>query len=266
MARIRTIKPEFFTDDEIGAMPPLHRLAFEGLWCHADREGRLEDRPIRLKVQILPYDDIDMDQVLTDLDRRGFIQRYELGGRRLIQIRTFGKHQCPNVKEPASTIPALCSHSAGMVPASDGHVRKGKEGNGKEGKEIARASDDAALLARFDRLWSVYPRQDAKQEAIQAWRKLNPDDTLTETIIAAVEAQKGWSTWSDPTYVPQAQRWLRRRRWEDEPISAIAPSAPRSRPRMGLSPVCFHDPHCADTPACKRRQLDEFKAEQAAAS
>ena len=41
MARIRTIKPEFFTSDDICALSPLARLLYVGLWCEADREGRL---------------------------------------------------------------------------------------------------------------------------------------------------------------------------------------------------------------------------------
>ena len=41
MARIRTIKPEFFTSDDICALSPRARLLYIGLWCEADREGRL---------------------------------------------------------------------------------------------------------------------------------------------------------------------------------------------------------------------------------
>ena len=62
MARIRTIKPEFFHHHrlyraELDAKLPL-RLAFAGLWCAADREGRFEWEPEQLKAAILPYDDI----------------------------------------------------------------------------------------------------------------------------------------------------------------------------------------------------------------
>ena len=71
MPRIRTIKPEFFTDEVIAQMSPLARIAFEGLWCHADKSGRLEDRPARLKVLILPYDSADFEALLGEMSARG---------------------------------------------------------------------------------------------------------------------------------------------------------------------------------------------------
>ncbi len=56
MARTRQISPKFFKHEDLCALSPLHRLLFEGMWCEADREGRLEDRPRRLKAEILPFD------------------------------------------------------------------------------------------------------------------------------------------------------------------------------------------------------------------
>ena len=75
MARMRTIKPGFFTNDRLADVPPLGRILFAGLWCHADRRGRLEDRPRKLKVEILPYDACDIDELLEALADGGFIAR-----------------------------------------------------------------------------------------------------------------------------------------------------------------------------------------------
>ena len=55
MARTRNIKPAFFDNDILGGLDPLTRLLFIGLWCIADREGRLEDRPLRIKKTLLGY-------------------------------------------------------------------------------------------------------------------------------------------------------------------------------------------------------------------
>lgn len=112
MARTRNIKPSFFTNEDLAVLSPLTRLLFAGLWCHADREGRLEDRPKRLKTLILPYDDCDVDQCLDALAAAGFVARYESGAGRYISVLAFGKHQNPHVKEPASTIPAPCLSGA----------------------------------------------------------------------------------------------------------------------------------------------------------
>ncbi|HHV63842.1 MAG TPA: DnaD domain protein [Peptococcaceae bacterium] len=105
MARARNIKPGFFLNDELAECDPLARLLFAGLWCIADREGRLEDRPKRIKAEVLPYDDCDVDQLLEQLAKHGFIIRYEVDGNQYIQVTNFSKHQNPHVKEAASIIP-----------------------------------------------------------------------------------------------------------------------------------------------------------------
>ncbi len=143
MARIRTIKPEFFLDEDLGELSALHRLAFAGIWCQADCAGRLEDRPRRLKLQVLPYDDCDFDRLLADLEACSgrFIVRYEAGGERFIQIRNFLKHQRLSGTEaaarsafPAPPKEALEKHSgsAEEAPRNAGKEGKGREGKGKD--------------------------------------------------------------------------------------------------------------------------------------
>lgn len=124
MARARLLKPGFFTNEELADLSPLHRLCYEGLWTQADRLGRLEDRPKRIKIAILPFDDVDVDALLTDLAAHGFIIRYEVNGDRYIAIPTFPKHQTPHIKEPDSAIPAPPKgnklHSTGPVSGQHG--------------------------------------------------------------------------------------------------------------------------------------------------
>lgn len=115
MARARNIKPSFFANDDLADIHPLGRLLFIGLWTLADREGRMEDRPRRIKAEVLPYDDCDVDGLLDDLQQHGFILRYEVGGNRFIQVVNFAKHQNPHVKESASTIPAHGEHQTSTV-------------------------------------------------------------------------------------------------------------------------------------------------------
>ncbi len=115
MARTRNIKPSFFDNEELAELHPLARLLFIGLWGQADREGRLEDRPKKIKAVILPYDDCDVDQFLQELHESGFILRYEVGDKHYIQIINFLKHQKPHPKEAPSEIPspsAVKSHGS----------------------------------------------------------------------------------------------------------------------------------------------------------
>jgi hypothetical protein len=106
MARSRNIKPGFFKNEELAEVEPLGRLLFAGLWTLADREGRLEDRPKRIKVEILPYDNCDVDLLLCELERHKFIIRYEIDGEKYIYIPTFLMHNNPHPNEKTSNIPA----------------------------------------------------------------------------------------------------------------------------------------------------------------
>ena len=106
MARARNIKPGLFKNEVLGVADPLFTLLFEGLWLLADREGRLEDRPLRIKAEIFPYRDIDADTMLSWLEENGFIQRYTAAGKKYIQVCEFVKHQNPHKNEPDSSIPS----------------------------------------------------------------------------------------------------------------------------------------------------------------
>ncbi len=122
MARCRSIKPEFFKHEALTELSPLHRLLFIGLWTQADWRGRLEDRPKRLKLDILPWDNCDVNTMLADLWGGGFILRYAVNGKLYIWIPSFTKHQFPNKKEKAvpSTIPAHPEDGGGLRIADCG--------------------------------------------------------------------------------------------------------------------------------------------------
>lgn len=105
MARARNIKPSFFKNEDLVMLPFEIRLLFIGLWTLADREGRLEDRPKRIKMEVFPADDVDIEGGLSRLADDKFIHRYQVNELQCIQIVNFAKHQNPHHKEAASTIP-----------------------------------------------------------------------------------------------------------------------------------------------------------------
>ena len=117
MARARNIKPSFFINEELVELPFATRLLFIGLWTIADREGRLEDKPKKIKMALFPADDLDVNNALNELHKSGFIQRYSINEVQYIHILAFSKHQNPHVKEPASTIPAPCKPGASISVA-----------------------------------------------------------------------------------------------------------------------------------------------------
>lgn len=102
--RSRNLKPGFFKNELLIEIEPLGRILFTGLWCLADREGRLEDRPQRIKFEILPGDQCDIEVLLSALQVKGFILRYAVNEYKYIQILNFLKHQNPHHMEAPSEI------------------------------------------------------------------------------------------------------------------------------------------------------------------
>ena len=113
MARTRSLKPQFFKNDLLAECQPLARLLFSGLWCMADAEGRLEYRPLRVKAEVLPYDDCDVDQLVDELEQRGFVRRYTVDDVTILVIPKFLDHQRPHPKEPTESFPPEENATAG---------------------------------------------------------------------------------------------------------------------------------------------------------
>jgi uncharacterized phage protein (TIGR02220 family) len=104
MNKIRTIKQEFFRHEELFESEKVSglplRLAFAGLFCCCDDEGKFKWRPSQLKLDILPYDCIDMSLVLDELLNKKFILKKEEEGEIYGIIPTFKKHQLCMIFKP----------------------------------------------------------------------------------------------------------------------------------------------------------------------
>lgn len=239
--RIRTIKPEFFTDEDVAALEPLDRIAFLGLLCYADKAGRLEYRPARLAAMILPYEQAGFGARLTNLINADFLIHYENDGRKYLQIRTFSSHQRPHHTEPESKLPSPDSDgSYGVSPCCNGETTektlsknglvgentvsqpeilggKGKEGR-REGKgRDKRQSRPPVALDGFSDFWSRYPRKSGKGAAEQSWARLDAASrrAVMERMVSFSEEWAGRAS-EDLKFCPHPATWLNQRRWEDE--------------------------------------------------
>ena len=161
MARIRSIKPEYFENEVLASLDKLARILFPGLWCLADREGRLEYRPTRIKARILPYDECDISNLLCALEETKFISKYEANGEVYIQIENFAKHQRPHSSEPPSVIPPPPTVNKIRRTAEKKNRtaekirltvnRKGREGKGEERKgEEGRVAREVGTPTKGD--------------------------------------------------------------------------------------------------------------------
>ncbi len=105
MKRIRYIKPGLAVNEVLADMGHTAMLLFAMLSMLADREGRLEDRPRRIKAQLFPYDNTRVEIHLENLVKAGFLHRYEVDGKSYIEIVNWSKHQKPHKTERKSEIP-----------------------------------------------------------------------------------------------------------------------------------------------------------------
>jgi len=143
MPRIRSIKPEFWTDGAIIALPYEARLFYIGMWNFACDRGHLSDDPIGLKLKILPADTVAGRDVIDLLIGAGRVERLSLpDGRTYLSIPRFTDHQridprwnarCPVCTHLDST--ELTETHVSLVEAhGDSHkLRLGGEGRGGEG-------------------------------------------------------------------------------------------------------------------------------------
>jgi hypothetical protein len=241
MARARNIKPSFFTNDTLAEIEPLGRLLFQGLWCHADREGRMEDRPRKLKAEILPYDDCDVEELLDGLEQRGFIARYEVGSSQFIQVVNFCKHQNPHIKEPASAIPAMPEHDSSTVqapfdfgtgPADTLNPHPDSLNLIPDSITPTSAKPKSGYDDEFEQVWARYPSRPgaSKADSFKAWKariKEGVDPRLMADGVLRYAAYCEASQ-TEPKYIKQPATFFGPGRHFDSDWTATAPRAPVS--------------------------------------
>lgn len=107
MARIRSVKPEFFRHEPLQKLEAAHPgqhviLTFAALWGHCDKAGNFRWRPRDLRLDILPFLDFDIEATLDLLWRADYIRRYEVDGREYGHVPTFRDHQVIRGTEASS--------------------------------------------------------------------------------------------------------------------------------------------------------------------
>ncbi len=212
MARIRTIKPEFFTSEDIVSLSPMARILYIALWCEADREGRLVWKPLTFKLRYLPADDCDIKALCNEIVERGLVRLY---GEGYAVIPAFGAHQHINPRESASQLPDPCASvtraaRVGTRKQRASDVQGGREGKGKEGNEdsgeprgdsppvaiipLVDGTEAAFTQAQVDDWGQAYPAVDVAQQLRQmrAWCNANPTRRKTARGVEAFIV--GWLT------------------------------------------------------------------------
>jgi len=244
MARIRTVKPEFWLNEELAALSPDTRLLAIGVLNHSDDEGYFRATPQILKAAIFPYSDdsTNIPRMLQDLSCAGYL-RLGTGtdGKRYGHVINFLKHQRVDKPKPSEIKGMLqFDEDSKTTPRTIQELSK-EERKGKEvEKEGMGKGNNAAGAAACDRFfadfWDLWPKgfgdKGSRKNAEAVFRKLNPTPELYSRLCLAVDAQyrdksqRALSGQFCPNF-KHVERWLKNREWENE----IQPQRPVKQSR-----------------------------------
>lgn len=264
MARIRTIKPEFWTSEEIVECSTNARLMFIGMWNFCDDAGIHPASPKTIKMEIFPGDDFSVDDIkgfLKELMDQGLIQYYVVGKKAYFQV-TGWHHQ--KIDKPTYKYPGPEKATENPPPSSDPSTTPRRpldepsppEGSLRESKGSNTVSPfgKTSLDQRFEEFWQVvksvgwHGNIGSKQEAKKKFIKLKPDDLLISQILesikrnlqvvksnAEINSAHFEQTWKN------LSGWLSNRCWEDDPPPTAQPRAPNPKPHDSVVPFKPND-------------------------
>jgi hypothetical protein len=142
MARIRTIKPDFWSDETLTECSLSARLLFIGTWNFADDKGNLEHSWKQLKMKVFPADDVKVLGLVNELIAHGLLIEYSVSDKKYLHIKGFEKHQVIN-RPSVSNIPEFDESLITHGGLTEDSLREGK---GREGKGIGKENPSAFAL------------------------------------------------------------------------------------------------------------------------
>lgn len=198
----RIVREGIITSESVNSLSWAEEVFYRRLLSVVDDYGRYYGNPSLLRAACYPLQldkvgNQDIAKWLTKCVGAGLVKVYTVDGKEYIEVLKFGQQvRAKSSKYPACIADATQMHSR---RTADAHL------------DVVGDGDD--ITVRFDRFWKAYPRKVKKPSAFKAWKRLSPDDALTDQIVAVVERTQ-WP--ADQTYIPHPSSWLNDRRWEDE--------------------------------------------------
>jgi hypothetical protein len=223
MARIRTVKPEFWFDEKLAPADLVTRFVFLGIISMADDFGRLLDNVKQIDAFVFPDTPETSREALANLSRMGRIRRGATSsGQRVIQIVNWEKHQKVDHPNRRAAFPEL------VVGVEVECVRESVANHSREPSEdvatLSTTNDQrpvpttklprAALKgaesewdADFAIAWSAFPKRpgNSRADALKAYRARRKDGATAEALLAGVEGYAAYCRreGTEPRFVKQ---------------------------------------------------------------
>lgn len=226
MARIRSIKPEFWTDEKIVDLSPVAKLLYIGIWNFADDDGYITDSARQLQLRIFPGSDYDIAEALDELLRAGLVVRFGSDQGPVLNVPKFRDHQTPNRPTPTKFTGITAPDSRTThVPLSESTVST-PAGEERSGGEVNTSSKDEGRKSvypdDFEQWWKSYPRREGKGDALKAWKQLKRERVLppVQDLIVASKAYERRE--QRPQFRKLPGGWLRAHKWNDENTNVVS--------------------------------------------
>lgn len=258
MARIRSLKPSFFTDRRVTKLSFAGRLWFEGMWVFALCDaGHLDDDAYELRLKVFPADQVDEDALTDEVIGSGMVVRKELpDGRTYLQVVNLAVHsksekrwtpRCPycahestpHLPPPPAAAANLPEPPARLVEPAETPATSAPEGFGLEGVTNlpAPAGADVLLLdvsrpdpgpptergpsvqAAFDAFWEAYPAKRDKPKARKAFERAIRRAPAAQIIAGARRYRD--DPHRDPAKTKYPEGWLNGDRWNDADLPPL---------------------------------------------
>lgn len=183
MARIRTIKPEFFTSEQVVECSPMARLLFVGMWCFCDDGGVHPASAVTLKMEVFPADPISVEDVrglVSELESQGLVTTYSFGAKSFWRVLGWHHQKIdkPTYKHPRSK--EFGDESTSVRRAFDEPSTPERNGTERSRDETSR-SPDRSVGAEPDRIEKAAEKERNRADMISSI------PSLTESALIAVD-------------------------------------------------------------------------------
>jgi hypothetical protein len=255
MARIRNIKPDFWTDEKLVELDPVDRLLFIGLWNFSDDEGFLPYSPKRIKMQIFPADSLEISVGLQNLISIGALTLYDYEGGQVLHVTNWSKHQkvsnptkskfsgmvlTPVDQKPrkqAVPAPEITEPSTPVTELSR-EVHKERERE-REGERERVVKTCPATQDEFIDWYLIYPRKEGKGVAEKAYAKARKK--VSAEVLAAGAQRYADDPNREKQFTKLPATWLNAESWDDEPlpdrngtVTPLRPTGAQNRLQAGF--------------------------------
>ena len=242
--RIRSIRPEFWSSEDITALPWNYRLIFIGLWSYVDDNGVGRDVEKLIAADLFPLEENaagalkQIHGALSEFSSRGLIERYVVDGKPYVHVTTFSTNQVINRPSRGRYPPPTCEDAVlapiltepSVSPHANAPIGEGEKGRRGEGEKVSASATPSP--SDFDAFWSLYPKKvGGKIDAHKAFTKAVKAAGL-DVVMAGLTRYANDINLPDRQFIPNPCTWLNGGRWDDGPCDPRTGSSDTT-PRAG---------------------------------